>query len=47
MECLGGYTFHFMTSVILSGGLKMRDEHGMLRGGKHFTSSILSYFPVV
>ena len=32
MECLGGYTFHFMTSIILSGGLKMRDEHGMLRG---------------
>ena len=32
MECLGGYTFIFMTFVILSGGLKMRDEHGMLRG---------------
>ena len=32
MECLGGYTFLFMTSVILSGGMKMRDEHGMLRG---------------
>ena len=32
MECLGGYTFLVMTSVILSGGVKMRDEHGMLRG---------------
>ena len=31
MECLGGYTFLVMTSVILSGGMKMRDEHGMLR----------------
>ena len=31
MECLGRYTFIVMTSVILSGGMKMRDEHGMLR----------------
>ena len=27
----GGIHFFVMTSVILSGGLKMRDEHGMLR----------------
>ena len=32
MECLGGYTFVVMTSVIFFGGLQMRDEHGMLRG---------------
>ena len=31
MECLEGYTFIVMTSVILSGGVKMRVEHGMLR----------------
>ena len=31
MECLGKYAFLVMTSVILSGGMKMRDEHGMLR----------------
>ena len=31
MECLGRYTFLVMTSVILSGGVKLRDEHGMLR----------------
>ena len=31
MECSGRYTFIFMTSVILSGGMKMRDDHGMLR----------------
>ena len=31
MECLGRYTFFVMTSVILSGGVKMRVEHGMLR----------------
>ena len=31
MECLGGYTFLVMTSVILSGSVKMRVEHGMLR----------------
>ena len=31
MECLGKYTFIVMTPVILSGGMKMRDEHGMLR----------------
>ena len=32
MECLGRYTFVVMTSVILSGGMKMSVEHGMLRG---------------
>ena len=31
MECLGRYTFIVMTSVILSGGVKIRVEHGMLR----------------
>ena len=31
MECLGGYTYVVMISVILSGGVKMRVEHGMLR----------------
>ena len=31
MECLGGYTSLVMTSVILSGGVKIRVEHGMLR----------------
>ena len=31
MECLGRYTFFVMTSVILSGGMKMSVEHGMLR----------------
>ena len=31
MECLGRYTFFVMTSVTLSGGMKMRVEHGMLR----------------
>ena len=31
MECLGGYPFVAMTSVILSGSVKMRAEHGMLR----------------
>ena len=30
MECLGRYTL-VMTSVILSGSVKMRAEHGMLR----------------
>ena len=30
MEYLGGYTFLVMTSVRLSGGMKMRDEHGTL-----------------
>ena len=30
MEYLGRYTFLVMTSVILSGGMKMRDEHGTL-----------------
>ena len=44
MECLGRYTFLVMTSVILSGGVKMRVEHGMLRGYTFFvmTSVILS-----
>ena len=32
MEYLGRYTFLVMTSVILSGGMKMSVEHGMLRG---------------
>ena len=32
MECLGRYTFLVMTSVIVSDGVEMRDEHGMLRG---------------
>ena len=32
MECLEGYTGHVMSSVILSGGMKMSHEHGMLRG---------------
>ena len=31
MERLGRYSFLVMTSVILSGVVKMRDEHGMLR----------------
>ena len=31
MECLGKYTFFVMTSVLLSGGMKMRVKHGMLR----------------
>ena len=31
MECLGRYTFFVMTSVILSGGMKISAEHGMLR----------------
>ena len=30
MECLEGYTFLVMTSVLLSCGVKMRVEHGML-----------------
>ena len=44
MECLGRYTFLVMTSVILSGGMKMRVEHGMLREVYMFvmTSVILS-----
>ena len=44
MECLGRYTFFVMTSVILSGGMKMRVEHGMLREVYIFimTSVILS-----
>ena len=44
MECLGRSTFLVMTSVILSGGMKMRDEHGMLREVYIFvmTSVILS-----
>ena len=32
MECLGGYTFVVMNSVILSGGMNMSVEHGMLSG---------------
>ena len=36
MECLGRYTFLVMNSVILSGGVKMRVEHGML--GKAYIS---------
>ena len=32
MECLGVDTFLVMPSVLLSGGMKIRDEHGMLRG---------------
>ena len=32
MECLGRYTFFVMTSVTLSGGVKIKVEHGMLRG---------------
>ena len=31
MACLGRYTFLVVTSVILSDGVKMRVEHGMLR----------------
>ena len=31
MERLGEYTFLVMTSVILSGGMEMRDEHGKVR----------------
>ena len=44
MECLGGYTLIVMTSVILSGGVKMRVENGMLREVYMFvmTSVILS-----
>ena len=44
MECLGRYTFLVMTSVILSDGVKMRVEHGMLREVYFFvmTSVILS-----
>ena len=44
MECLGRYTFLVMTSVILSGGVKMRVGHGMLREAYVFvmTSVILS-----
>ena len=44
MECLGRYTFVVMTSVILSGGVKMRVEHGMTRGYTFvvMTSVILS-----
>ena len=45
MECLGRYTFLVMTSVILSGGVKMRDEHGMLRGYAFLVMK--SYFQVV
>ena len=30
-----GYTFLVMTSVILSDGVKLRFEHGMLRALRH------------
>ena len=36
MECLGRYTFLVMTSVILSGGMKMRVGHGMQAGARTF-----------
>ena len=29
------------------GGMKIRDEHGMLRGDIYFTSYLLTYFQVV
>ena len=32
MECLWRDAFFVVTSVVLSGGMEMRDEHGMLRG---------------
>ena len=39
MECLGRYAFLVMTSDILSGGVKMMVEHGMLgEGGIHLWS---------
>ena len=42
MECLGRYTSLVMTSVILSGGMKMSDVHGMLRGYTfHVMSSVI------
>jgi len=47
MECLGGYTFHVMSSVILSGGVKIRDEHTMLRGvyiSRHVFGHTFSWF---
>ena len=49
MECLGGYTFVVMTSVILSGCVKMRAEHGMLREVYIFvmTSAIKKYSRVL
>ena len=46
MECLGRYTFLVMTSVILSGGTKIRAEHGMLRGVYISGHDFLSYFQV-
>ena len=43
---VAGYSFPVMTSVILSGVVKMRDEHGMLREVRIYffamTSVILS-----
>ena len=44
MECLERSTYVVMISVILSGGVKMRVEHGMLRGYTFLvmTSVILS-----
>ena len=47
MECLGRYTFLVTTSVILSGGVEMRFDHGMLREVYIFLSGLLSYFQVV
>ena len=42
MECLGRYTFLVMTSVILSGGVKMRVEHGMLRPLGRYTFFVMT-----
>ena len=44
MECLGRYIFLVMTSVILLGGVEMRDENGKVREVFIFvmTSVILS-----
>ena len=45
---VAGYSFPVMTSVILSGVVKMRDEHGMLREVRiYFWPWLLSYFQVV
>ena len=41
MECLGRYTFLVMTSVILSGGMKIRDDPGAhFRGLGRFIGSL-------
>ena len=44
MECLGRYTFFVMTSVILSGGMKMSVDMECLEGVPFLvmTSAILS-----